>query len=150
MPISRATDRRVILFIGDNKRIDNCDSGAIYHSDITMERSLESDQHYLGFNLKYICSISKGKYSWIYEDEHYGKKSATFIDFSELKEIDSTMSGTSIYVLPFDEDGTLVNAIINKVGIDTVESWFMSDDSFAAVFNGVHMALGNDPAKYIY
>ena len=69
-------------------------------------------------------------------------------DFEDIKE----ESNGIIYQLPmgFDTENDSYDEVMEKVGIDTLLSWFDDEkDPFMRIFNEIHKLYGNDPKDFI-
>lgn len=148
MTLSSTTESRAIVLwdVRDNEFIGN--EGTVCNAGFSIERLFDGSDDYFGYDFEYVGSIIKTKHASVYYDEHHGKAPSTFIEFGELKEIDTSLADKTLYVVPVVD--ALSGAVIKEIGGDKVEAWFKSEDPFMAVFMGLHDYCGNDPDKYIF
>lgn len=129
------------------------DIGCILIASFSSEKRLDDEEHHLGINYSLVAEIQKTKHAFVIGDIN-NQNLETFLDIEEIFDL-KPVKNENLNVLyqltnEFDPDGEhIFDEVIEKLGIDTVMSWFETGD-FLPVFNGLHKYLENKPEDFIF
>lgn len=138
-----------LLILPQNKD----DVGCILMASFSSEKRLDDEPHHLGINYYLVAEIQKTKHAFVIGDIN-NQNLETFLEINEIFDLKPVKNKNidTLYQLAneFDPEGDdRLNEVVEKIGIDTVMTWFENGD-FLPTFNGLHEYLGNKPEDFIF